>query len=245
MNKLANKIVLVTGASKGIGAEIAYNLAIKGAKVIVNYNSDKTNAEKTVSRIKEQGYEAIAIKADVTNKEAIQNLFKKTKETFGEITTLVNNAGIYKFEPIENITENEFHNHFNTNVLSVFFLIQEAIKHFDKNGGNIINISSIATMKATPMTSLYSATKSAIDGITNVLSKELGSKNIRINSVLPGPTETEGNQMNDEIKSFVTAHTPLGKIGKTVDIAKLVVFLASNDSSFITGQKIGVSGGFE
>ncbi|GGD12302.1 SDR family NAD(P)-dependent oxidoreductase [Hyunsoonleella pacifica] len=245
MKKLDDKVVLITGASKGIGAEIAKNMAKEGAKVIVNYNNDKVGAERVVLEIEKQGGKAIAINADVTNKEHIEVLFKKTKSIFGEITTLVNNAGVYKFEPIETITKDEFHNHFNTNVLSVFLLIQEAIKHFDNNGGNIINISSIATVKSTPFTSLYSASKGAIDSITNVLSQELGPKNIRINSILPGPTETEGNQMSQEIKSFVTSNTPLGKIGRTTDIAQLAVFLASNDASFITGQKIGVSGGFE
>ncbi len=244
MNKLENKTVLITGGSKGIGAQIAQTMAKEGAKVIINYNTDKANAEKIVSRIKEFGGKAIAIQADVTNKEAVKKLFTKSKEAFGPLTTLVNNAGIYKFESIESITENEFHNHFRTNVLSVFLTIQEALKHFDKNGGNIINISSIATVKATPMTSLYTATKNAVDGITNVLSQELGTKNIRINAILPGPTQTEGNQMNEEIKSFVIANTPLATIGKTTDVAQLAVFLASNESSFITGQKIGVSGGF-
>lgn len=245
MNKLENKIVLITGASKGIGSEIAKNMAKEGAKVIINYNNDKENAEKTVLKINEKGGNAIAIQADITNKANIETLFLKSKEKFGEITTLVNNAGVYKFEPIETITENEFHNHFNTNVLSVFLVIQEALKHFGENGGNIINISSIATVKATPMTSLYSATKSAVDAITNVLSKELGNKNIKINSILPGPTETEGNQMSQEIKEYVTSNTPLSKIGKKIDIAQLAVFLASDEASFITGQKIGVSGGFE
>ena len=244
MKKLENKVVLVTGASKGIGAEIAKNMASAGAKVIVNYNSDKYGAEAVVLEIKEQGGEAVAIKADVTNKESVENLFKKSKEVFGNITTLVNNAGIYKFEPIGVVTEKEFHNHFNTNVLSVFLLIQEATKHFDEKGGHVINISSIATVKATPMAALYTASKSAVDAVTNVLSKELGGKNIRINSILPGPTETEGNQMSDDIRSFVIANTPLGKLGKTADVAKLAVFLASDDSLFITGQKIGVSGGF-
>ena len=245
MNKLENKVVLITGASKGIGAEIAKKIAKAGAKVIINYNTDKDGAEKVLLEIEKQGGEAISIHADVTKRENIEALFKKSKEAFGEITTLVNNAGVYKFEPVETITENEFHNHFNTNVLSVFLLIQEAMKHFDKTGGSIINIGSIATVKATPMTSLYSATKGATDAITTVLSKELGPKKIRINSILPGPTETEGNRMSEDIKSFVISNTPLNKIGETTNVAQLAVFLASNNASFITGQKIGVSGGFE
>lgn len=245
MNKLENKIVLVTGASKGIGAEIAKSMAKEGAKVIVNYNTDKVSAEKVVSEIKKLGGKAIPIKADITKKENVEILFNKSEEIFGKITTLVNNAGVYKFEPVEIVSEKEFYNHFSTNVLSVFLLTQEAIKHFDKKGGSIINISSIATVKATPMTSLYSATKAALDSITNVLSKELGPKNIRINSILPGPTETEGNQMNNDMKTFVISNTPLNKMGNKIDIADLAVFLASKNASFITGQKIGVSGGFE
>ncbi|WP_203258833.1 SDR family NAD(P)-dependent oxidoreductase [Hyunsoonleella ulvae] len=244
MKKLENKIALVTGASKGIGAEIAKNMAKEGAKVIVNYNTDKKGADKVVSEIKAQGGNAFSVQADVTKKDQIEMLFKTSNETFGRITTLINNAGVYKFEPIETITEDEFHNHFNTNVLSVFLLIQEAMKHFDENGGDIINISSIATVKPTPMTSLYSATKGAVDVLTHVLAQELGNKHIRVNAIQPGPTETEGNKMHKDVKAFVASNTPLGTIGTTTDVARLTVFLASHEASFITGQKIGVSGGF-
>lgn len=245
MNKLDNRVAIITGASKGIGAEIAKSMAKEGAKVIINYNSDNIGAEKVVAEIEKLGGKAIAIQANIANAEEVKNLFNKSKETFGEITTLVNNAGVYKFEPIDNVTENEFHNHFNVNVLSVFLTIQEAINQFENNGGCIINISSVASVKATPMASLYSATKGAVDAITRTLSKELGPKNIRVNSILPGPTETEGNQIGTEMKAFLIANTPLGRTGKTSDISQLAVFLASDDASWITGQKISVSGGFD
>jgi 3-oxoacyl-[acyl-carrier protein] reductase/7-alpha-hydroxysteroid dehydrogenase len=245
MEKLENKVVLVTGASKGIGAQIAKNMAKEGAKVIVNFNTDRIGAEKVVSDILDKGGLALPIQADVSKRAGIQNLFKTIHEKFGKITTLVNNAGIYKFEPIAQVTESEFHNHFTTNVLSVFMLTQEAILQFDENGGNIINISSVATVKPTPMTSLYTATKGAVDGLTTVLAQELGAQNIRVNSILPGPTETEGNEITDEFKSFITQNTPLGRIGKKSDVAQMATFLASDNASFITGQKICVSGGFE
>nr|WP_240491753.1 SDR family oxidoreductase [Flavivirga aquatica] len=195
--------------------------------------------------MEKNGGVAIAIQADVTKSDDVKKLFTKSKEAFGEINILVNNAGTYKFEPIEMVTEKEFHNQFDTNVLSVLLTTQEAINYFEKNGGSIINISSVASVKATPMTSLYTATKSAVDGITRVLSKELGAKNIRINSILPGPTQTEGNPINTEMETFIIANTPLGRIGKTSDVSKLATFLASNDASWITGQKISISGGFD
>ncbi len=245
MNKLENKVAIITGASKGIGAEIAKSMASEGAKAIINYNTDEIGAQKVVVEIEENGGKAIAIQANVANAKEVKSLFIKSKEVFGEITVLVNNAGIYKFEPIDSITENEFYNHFNVNVLSVFLSIQEAVNHFDDNGGCIINISSVASIKATPMASLYSATKGAVDAITRTLSKELGPKNIRINSILPGPTETEGNQIGTEMEAFIVANTPLGRTGKTSDISHLAVFLASDDASWITGQKISVSGGFD
>lgn len=245
MKRLEHKVALITGASKGIGATIAKKMASEGAKVIVNYHTDKVSAQNVVDEVKANGGDAIAIKADVSKATEVKNLFIKSKETFGSITTLVNNAGVYKFESIEAVSEEEFHNHFNTNVLSVFLSIQEAMPHFENKGGSIINISSVASVKATAMTSLYTATKSAVDGITKTLSKELGSKNIRINSILPGPTETEGNPINTDMKAYITANTPLGNVGKTTDISQLAVFLASEEASWITGQKISVSGGFE
>ncbi len=245
MKIVNNKVALVTGASKGIGAEIAKSLAQNGAQVIVNYNTDSLGAKSVINDIEKQGGTAIAIKGDLIKSDDVVSLFKNIKETYGKLDILINNAGVYQFEPVETITEQEFRRHFDTNVLSIFLTIQEALKHFNEHGGSIINISSVASVKATPMTSLYTATKSAVDGITRSLSKELGARNIRVNSILPGPTPTEGNQMNDDIKNFVTANTPLGKIGTSSDIAKLAAFLASDDAAWITGQKITISGGFD
>ena len=246
MTKLKNKTAIVTGASKGIGAEIAKAIAREGAKVIVNYFSDDNGAESVVKTITKNGGTAIAIKANITKSEDVKNLFEQSNKAFGNLDILINNAGVYNFEPIEVVTEKEFYHQFSNNVLSTIICIQEALKIFNKDGASIINISSIASVKPTPMSVVYSASKSAVDSITQTLSKELGAKNIRVNSILPGPTQTEGNQIEGtEIENFVVANTSLGRIGQPKDISELAVFLASDDSSWITGQKIGVSGGFE
>lgn len=246
MSKVKNKVTIVTGASKGIGAEIALEMAKEGAKVVVNYLSDKNAAEALSAAIIENGGTAIAIQADVTKTKDVQRLFEETNKNFGKIDTLINNAGIYKFEPFEMISEEEFRRQFDSNVLGTILSIQEALKYFNENGGSIINISSVASIKATPMTLLYSATKSAIDSITRTLSKELSGRKIRVNSILPGPTETEGNRvLGTEMEQFIVANTPFGRVGQPKDISKLSVFLASDDASWITGQKISVSGGFD
>ncbi|MGA9639145.1 SDR family NAD(P)-dependent oxidoreductase [Flavobacterium sp.] len=246
MSKLRNKIALVTGASKGIGAEIAKEMAKEGAKVVVNFCQDKKGADAVVSNIIENGGTAIAIQADVTQEQDVVRLFKETIENFGQIDILINNAGVYQFEPLEMVTKNEFYRQFDSNVWSVFLCIQESLKHFNPLGGAIVNISSVASIKATPMTSLYSATKAAVDAITQTSAKELANKNIRVNSILPGPTETEGNPvLGTAMENFIVANTPLGRVGKPTDFSKLAVFLASDDSSWITGQKIVVSGGFD
>lgn len=246
MNKLEDKVTIVTGASKGIGAEIAKAMAQKGAKVVVNYASDKQGAEAVVDHIIKNGGIAISIQADVTKINDIKRLFATSTEKFGKVDTLINNAGIYKFEPVETITEAEFHRQFDANVLGTILSIQEALKCFNENGGSIINISSIASIKATPMSLIYSASKSAVDAITRTLSKELGARSIRVNSILPGPTQTEGNQViGTEMEDYIVGQTPLGRIGQPNDISKLAVFLASDDASWITGQKIAVSGGFD
>ena len=246
MSKVQNKVTVVTGASKGIGAEIALEMAKEGAKVVVNYLSDKNAAEALSAAIIENGGTAIAIQADVTKSEDVQRLFEETNKNFGKIDTLINNAGIYKFEPFEMITEEEFRRQFDSNVLGTILSIQEALKYFNENGGSIINISSVASIKPTPMTLLYSATKSAVDSITRTLSKELSGRKIRVNSILPGPTETEGNRvLGTEMEQFIVANTPFGRVGQPKDISKLSVFLASDDASWITGQKISVSGGFD
>jgi 3-oxoacyl-[acyl-carrier protein] reductase/7-alpha-hydroxysteroid dehydrogenase len=245
MNKLKNKTAVVSGASKGIGSEIAKALAREGAKVIVNYFSDQRGADAVVKAITKNGGIAIAIKADITKEQDVKNLFENSFKEFGKLDILVNNAGIYNFEPIEAVTSKEFYRQFNSNVLGTILCIQEGLKKINEKGGSIINISSIASVKPTPMSLVYSASKSAVDSITQTLSKELGEKNIRVNSILPGPTQTDGNQIiGTDVEKFVVANTPLGRVGKPNDISELAVFLASDDSSWITGQKIGVSGGF-
>nr|WP_315151720.1 glucose 1-dehydrogenase [uncultured Flavobacterium sp.] len=246
MSKVKNKVTVVTGASKGIGAEIALEMAKEGAKVVVNYLSDKKAAEALSAAIIKNGGTSVTVQADVTKSKDVQRLFEETNKSFGKIDTLINNAGIYKFEPLEMITEEEFRRQFDSNVLGTILSIQEALKYFNDNGGSIINISSVASIKATPMTLLYSATKSAVDSITRTLSKELSGKKIRVNSILPGPTETDGNRvLGTEMEQYIVANTPFGRVGKTTDISKLSVFLASDDASWITGQKITVSGGFD
>lgn len=245
MESLKNKTVIVTGASKGIGAEIAKNLAEKGANVVVNYNNSKNAAEKVVAEISGKLGKAISIKADVTKVEEIATLFKETINIYGKIDVIVNNAGVYQFEPLEVITKEEFNRQFNSNVWSVLATSQQAVQYF-KEKGSIINISSIATKKATPTTVLYTATKAAVDSITRVLSKELASKNIRVNAILPGPTTTDGNPIEGtDMATYIAGETPLGRIGYPTDIAPLVAFLASDEGAWITGQTIGVSGGFD
>ncbi len=246
MKKLNEKVALVTGSSKGIGAEIAQSLAEAGAKVVVNYFSDKRGAEAIVETIYENGGEAIAVQADITKSLEVKKLFETAIQQFGKLDILINNAGVYTFEPVSMITEKEYHRQFDHNVLGVILPIQEALNYFEHEGGSILNISSVASVSASPMAMLYSATKSAVDAITRTLSKELGPKGIRINSILPGPTQTQGNQIiGSDMESYVVAKTPLGRIGQPNDIAPLAVFLASEDASWITGQQIVVSGGFE
>lgn len=246
MDTVENKVTVVTGASKGIGAAIAIALAKSGAKVVVNYVSDKQRADAVVDQIVSTGGTALAVQADVTYAADVKRLFDETVKQFGRIDTLVNNAGVYKFEPFELVTEEEYHRQFNSNVLGAILSIQEALKHFNENGGSIINISSVASIKATPMSLVYTASKSAVDGITRVLSKELAPKKIRVNSILPGPTQTEGNPVaGTPMEEYIATQTPLGRIAKPNDISALAVFLASDNAAWITGQKIAVSGGFD
>jgi 3-oxoacyl-[acyl-carrier protein] reductase len=248
MSKLKNKVAVVTGASKGIGASIAKHFAAAGAKVVVNYASSKEGADKVVKEITENGGIAIAVQADVSNEADVTRLFEETNEAFGTLDILVNNAVFQSYLPIEQATVAAFHQHFDVNVLGPVLTIQAALKLFGDKGGNIINISSGASKYPLPGASLYSATKAALDAITISLSKELGIKNVRINSILPGATETEGAASagvtpgSDYEKMFV-ANTPLGRRGKPEDIAKAVVFLASDDAAWITGEQISVSGG--
>ncbi len=246
MNKLKGKTAIVTGASKGIGAEIAKYFAQNGAQVVVHYLSDEASAKVIVNNIKNNKGKAIICKADLTKSSDIAYLFTETEKHFGTIDILVNNAGVYHFEPFEMITETEYHRQMNANVFNVLFTSQKALHYFNKNGGSILNISSIATVKATPTAVLYTATKGAVDAITTTLAKELASKNIRVNAILPGPTPTEGNPIGGtDMESFIVANTPLGRLGNVTDIAETALFLAADSAGFITGQKIGVSGGFD
>lgn len=247
VNKLANKVALVTGASKGIGAEIARQFAAEGAKVIVNYASSKEDADKVVQAITENGGSAISVKADVSSEKQVARLFEEIKDAFGSLDILVNNAGIYQYEPIEQVSAGTFHQQFNINVLGSILAIQESLKLFGQQGGSIINISSGASRTPLPTGSVYSATKAALDAITISLSKEFSGKNIRINSLLPGVVETEGARsagfIGSEAERKLVASTPLGRTGQPGDIAKVAVFLASEDAAWITGEKISVSGG--
>jgi 3-oxoacyl-[acyl-carrier protein] reductase len=247
MRKLENKVAVVTGASKGIGAGIAKSLAAAGASVVVNFASSKEGAEKVVSDIIAAGGKAIAIQGDVAKKADVNRLFEETKSAFGAVNILVNNAGIYEFSPIEEITEEHYYSQFNINVFGLLLVTQCAVKNFAENGGSIINISSFVSRTTPSNSAVYTATKSAVDGITQVLSKELGTKNIRVNSINPGMIETEGTRASGAIGSDyhrqIEAQAPLGRIGVPDDISPIAVFLASDDSGWLTGENIIASGG--
>jgi 3-oxoacyl-[acyl-carrier protein] reductase len=246
--KLEGKVAVVTGASKGIGASIALHLAAEGAAVVVNYSSSKEGADRVVGAITGEGGRAIAAQANVAKEADIRRLFAVTKEAFGRLDILVNNAGIYEFAPLEDVTAEHFHKQFDLNVLGLILASQEAVKHFDSAGGNIINISSVASTSASPTTSVYSATKAAVDAVTKSLAKELGPRNIRVNSINPGMVETEGvvsaGISTSDFRAQVELQTPLGRIGQPQDIAPAAVFLASPDSAWITGETLYISGGF-
>ena len=247
MNKLKDKVALVTGASKGIGASIATYFAAEGAKVVVNYASSKEGAEKVVKTITDNGGIAISVQGDVSKESDVSRLFEETRKAFGTLDILVNNAGIFQYAPIEDATADSFHQQFNINVLGSLLAIQQSLKLFGDKGGNIINISSGASKTPVPTGSIYSASKAALDAITISLSKEFSGRNIRINSLLPGAIETEGTHSNgfigSDFQAKVVANTPLGRTGQPEDVAKVAVFLASDDSGWITGEKISVSGG--
>jgi 3-oxoacyl-[acyl-carrier protein] reductase len=245
--KLDGKIAVVTGASKGIGAGIAKHLAAEGAAVVVNYASSKSDADKVVDEITKRGGKAIAVQADVAKKKDIERLFAETKKAFGRLDILVNNAGVYEFAPLENVTEEQFHKHFDVNVLGLLLATQEGVKYFDLAGGSIINISSAVTSLTPATSSVYTGTKGAVDAITRTLAKELGPRKIRVNAINPGMIETEGviaaGFNEGEFRKGVEAQTPLGRIGQTDDIAPAAVFLASSDAQYITGETIRIAGG--
>ncbi len=246
--KLEGKVAIVTGASKGIGAAIAKHYGAEGASVVVNYASSKSGADKVVAEIVGNGGKAIAVQADVAKQSDIQRLFAEAEQAYGTLDILVNNAGIYEFSPLENVTEEHFHKQFNLNVLGLILSTQEGIKHFGAGGGSIINISSIVSSTFAPANAaVYSATKGAVDAVTRSLSKELGPRKIRVNAINPGMVETEGVHSagiaESEMRTQVEAQTPLGRIGQPQDIAPAAVFLASEDSSWITGETIFIAGG--
>jgi len=245
IQKLTGKVAIVTGASKGIGAAIATQLADEGAAVIVSYAASKEAAERVVANIVSRGGKAIAVQANVANKADIERLFAAAKQAFGTIDILVNNAGIYEESPLAAITEDHFHKQFDLNVLGLLLTTQEAVKHFNPTGGSIINISSIVSTRSPANTSVYSATKAAVDAVTRSLAKELAPRNIRVNSINPGMVETEGLQAigSDEQSQAIASITPLGRIGQPQDIAPAAVFLASADSSWMTGETFYITGG--
>jgi 3-oxoacyl-[acyl-carrier protein] reductase len=248
MSDLKGKVAVVTGASKGIGAGIAKSLSAAGAAVVVNYASSKDGADRVVSAIAAKGGKAIAVKGDVAKSADVQRLFDEAKKAFGRIDILVNNAGIYQFHSLEEATEDDFHRHFNTNVLGTLLATKEAVKHFGPNGGSVINISSVASETAMPTTAVYSATKGAVDTLSRVLAAELGPRKIRVNVIAPGGVETEGTHaigaIGSDFEKTMVSKTALGRIGQPEDIARIAVFLASDDSGWLTGERIAASGGY-
>lgn len=246
--KLEGKVAIVTGASKGIGASVALQFAKEGAHVVVNYNSSKEEANYVVNRIVKNGGKAIAIQANMAKEQDIRRLFEESEKAFGKIDILVNNAGIYESKSLEDITSEHFYKMFDLNVLGLIFASQEAAKYFRQNGGSIINISSVAATTPSPAYSVYSGTKAAVDALTRSLAAELGPRNIRVNSINPGMVKTEGLLAagidEGDFRKHVEATTPLGRIGQPEDISPACVFLASDDSSWITGQTLHIAGGY-
>jgi 3-oxoacyl-[acyl-carrier protein] reductase len=247
MNRLQGKVAVVTGASKGIGAAIAEHLAAEGAAVVVNYATSKTGADAVVRRIHDKGGKAVAIQADVSRPDDIKRLFVQAKAAYGRLDVLVNNAGMYEFAPLDAVTPEHFHKQFNLNVLGLLLATQEAVKLMGPSGGSIINVSSIAGPMPVENAAVYSATKAAVDAVTVALSKELGPKKIRVNSLNPGMVETEGLHAAgiaaSDFRNTVEAQTPLGRIGQPDDIARVAVFYASDDAGWVTGQTLVLAGG--
>ncbi|AXL50956.1 oxidoreductase [Paraburkholderia caffeinilytica] len=246
MSKLTGKVAVVTGASKGIGAAIAKALAAQGASVVVNYASSKAGADEVVAAISAAGGKAVAVGGDVSKAADAKGIVDAAVETYGRLDILVNNSGVYEMAPIEDITEAHFHKHFNVNVLGLLLVTQAAVKHLGE-GGSIVNVSSVVSRITPPGSSVYTATKGAVDAITGVLARELGPRQIRVNSVNPGMVETEGTHtagfIGSDFESWAVSTTPLGRIGQPDDIAGVTVFLASDDSRWMTGESLIASGG--
>ncbi len=247
--RLAGKVAVVTGASKGIGAGIARGLGEAGASVVVNYASDRAGADRVAAEISRKGGKAVVVQGDVSKAADVKRLFAEAIRSFGRLDVLVNNAGVYRFGPLESITEAEFHRHYDTNVLGPVLAIQEAVKHFGPEGGSVVNISSVLGSSPWPQAAIYSSTKAAVDNLTRGLALELAPRKVRVNAVAPGTTESEGTSdlhlfEGDEGKKVI-ASTPLGRIGTPADIARVVVFLASDDSAWVTGEIVRASGGMK
>jgi len=247
MSKLQGKVAVVTGASKGIGAAIAKAYAAEGAAVVVNYASDRAGADRVVAEIEERQGRAIAVKGDVANAGDVERLFAVSKETYGRVDVVVNNAGVFAFQPLEAVTEAEFHRQFNINVLGSLLVAQQAAKHIGEDGGAIVNVSSVISESPLPGSSIYSATKGAVDTLSEALALELAPRKIRVNTVAPGGVDTEGARAagipESDLAADIVSRTPLGRLGQPDDIAKVAVFLASDDSSWLTGERITASGG--
>ncbi|MBI3716320.1 MAG: glucose 1-dehydrogenase [Betaproteobacteria bacterium] len=246
MSKLTGKVAVVTGASKGIGAAIAKSLAKEGASVVVNYASSKAGADTVVAAITQAGGKAVAVSGDVSKAAGAQGIIDAAIKHYGRLDILVNNSGVYEFAPIEGVTEENFHRHFNTNVLGLLLTTQAAAKHLGE-GASIINIGSVVTDITPANSAVYTATKGAVEAITGVLAKELGPKKIRVNTIKPGMVETEGTVsagfIGSDFEKAIAAQSPLGRIGQPDDIADVAVFLASNDSRWLTGEHLLASGG--
>lgn len=246
MSKLQDKVAVVTGASKGIGAAIAQALASAGASVVVNYASSRDGADAVVNAITSKGGQAVAVQGDVSKKAGAQGIIDAAIERFGRLDILVNNSGVYGFAPIEEIDEAHFHHHFDINVLGLLLTTQAAVKHMGE-GASIINIGSVVTRVVPPGSAVYSATKGAVDAITGVLSRELGPRGIRVNALNPGMVETEGTHaggiVGSDMAADVIAHTPLGRIGQPDDIASIAAFLASDDARWLSGEHLYAGGG--
>jgi 3-oxoacyl-[acyl-carrier protein] reductase len=245
--KLNGKVGVVTGASKGIGAAVAKEFAAEGALVVVNYASAKQDADRVVDEISKAKGKAIAIQGNVAKKTDVERLFAEAEKAFGKIDIVVNNAGVYEFVPVEEVTERQFHRMFDTNVLGMLLATQEALKHFNPDGGSIVNIGSLASVLTPPTGVIYNATKGAVDAITRTLAKELGARKIRVNAIRPGMVITEGVMSGgfheSDFRTMLESQTPLGRVGRTDDIAPAAVFFASDDSKWITGETLIIAGG--